>query len=93
MEAKLKDLEGVCSPIITRMYQGEGGGDAGGFPGAGAAPSSEGGAGPKIEEVGTLSAACVLIFVSLFLWRNSPHLTPESHELVAWLSIRGCVAC
>ena len=45
LESKLKDLEGICSPIITRMYQGGEGG---------AAPtSSEGGAGPKIEEVCT----------------------------------------
>lgn len=58
LEHKLKDLEGVCSPIITKMYQGEGGaaggmpGGAGGFPGAGGMPADEGGAGgPKIEEV------------------------------------------
>ena len=58
LEAKLKDLEGICSPIITKMYQGEGGapggmpGGAGGFPGAGGMPADDGGAGgPKIEEV------------------------------------------
>lgn len=53
-EHKLKELEGICNPIITKMYQGAGG--AGVPPGAGAAPgggaSSAGGAGgPKIEEV------------------------------------------
>jgi len=58
LESKLKDLEGICSPIITKMYQGEGGGaggmpgGAGGFPGAGGMPADDGGAGgPKIEEV------------------------------------------
>ena len=58
LEHKLKDLEGICSPIITKMYQGEGGapggmpGGAGGFPGAGGMPADDGGAGgPKIEEV------------------------------------------
>ena len=53
----MKELEGVCSPIITKMYQGgEGGGMPGGadggFPGAGAPPPADGGAGPKFEEVG-----------------------------------------
>lgn len=47
-EHKLKELEGVCNPIITRLYQGAGG--AGPAP-AGAAPSGGSGAGPKIEEV------------------------------------------
>ncbi|KAK3234795.1 hypothetical protein CYMTET_54959 [Cymbomonas tetramitiformis] len=55
---KLKELEGICNPIMAKMYQA--GGGAGGMPGgmpdfggdAGAPPpSSEGGAGPKIEEV------------------------------------------
>merc|ERR1712070_604437 len=51
-EDKLKELEGVCNPIISKMYQ-----NAGGAPGAdmGGAPGAEdaGGAssGPKIEEV------------------------------------------
>jgi len=47
-------LEGVCSPIITKLYQGAGGagGMPGGFPGAGAgAAPGPGGAGPTIEEV------------------------------------------
>lgn len=55
-EHHLKELEGVCNPIITRLYQGGAGGMPGGMPGAGAAPgggaaSGGGGAGPKIEEV------------------------------------------
>jgi heat shock 70kDa protein 1/2/6/8 len=54
-EHRQKELEGVCSPIITKLYQGAGGapgGMPGGFPGAGpgAAPGA-GGAGPTIEEV------------------------------------------
>jgi len=61
-EDKQKELEGVCNPIITKLYQGAGGmpdmsgmggGMPGGFPGgappAGAAPG--GGSGPTIEEV------------------------------------------
>ncbi|KAG2319835.1 hypothetical protein Bca52824_013048 [Brassica carinata] len=52
-EYKLKELEGICSPIISKMYQ-EGGG-AGvpndGVPGDGGSGGSGGGAGPKIEEV------------------------------------------
>lgn len=61
-EAQQKDLEGLCNPIITKLYQGAGGmpggmpgGFPGGFPGAGgAAPgggAAAGGAGPTIEEV------------------------------------------
>jgi L1 cell adhesion molecule like protein len=56
---KQKELEKVCAPIITKMYQGAGGegGMPGGFPGGmphpgaagGHAPS--GGKGPTIEEV------------------------------------------
>ena len=61
-----KELEGVCNPIMTKLYQSAGGaggmpegfpgGMPGGFPGAGGAapggaPSSGGGAGPTIEEV------------------------------------------
>lgn len=52
-EHKQKDLESVCNPIITKMYQGAGapGGMPGGFPrGAGAAPGA-GSGGPTIEEV------------------------------------------
>merc|ERR1711954_537254 len=45
---KQKEVEGVCNPIITKLYQGAGGmpdmgGMPGGMPGAGAAPG--GGAG------------------------------------------------
>jgi len=59
---KQKEVEGVCNPIITKLYQGAGGipggmpdmgGMGGGMPGAGAAPGAggAGGAGPTIEEV------------------------------------------
>ena len=55
---KQKEVEGVCNPIITKLYQTGGmpeempdmGGMGGGMPG-GAAPGSAGGAGPTIEEV------------------------------------------
>lgn len=57
-ESQQKELEAVCNPIMTKMYQGAGGvpgGMPGGFPGAGAPPGSGGapgaGAGPTIEEV------------------------------------------
>ena len=61
-DEKQKELEGICNPIITKLYQGAGGmpegmggmpgGMPGGFPG-GAAPggASSGGSGPTIEEV------------------------------------------
>lgn len=52
---KQKELEGICNPIITKLYQSAGGagGMPGGFPGAGAAPGGGGGgsSGPTIEEV------------------------------------------
>merc|ERR1712154_455449 len=57
---KQKEVEGVCNPIITKLYQdaeGAGGmpdmgGMPGGMPGAGGAPPSGGsGSGPTIEEV------------------------------------------
>merc|ERR1711930_14086 len=57
---KQKEVEGVCNPIITKLYQGAGGmpggmPDMGGMPGAGgAAPGGAGagsGSGPTIEEV------------------------------------------
>ncbi|KAK9841958.1 hypothetical protein WJX81_001190 [Elliptochloris bilobata] len=65
LEDKLKSLEGICSPIISKMYQGgAGGAPEGGFPGAGGMPGGgmpgggapppaggAGGAGPTIEEV------------------------------------------
>merc|ERR1712123_561705 len=58
---KQKDLEGVCNPIISKLYQGEGGpqggmpggkpgGGPGGAPGAGSGPGASG-QGPTIEEV------------------------------------------
>jgi heat shock protein 1/8 len=53
---KQKELENICNPIITKLYQSAGGapgGMPGGFPGAGAAPGGGGGgsSGPTIEEV------------------------------------------
>nr|AGL51120.1 heat shock protein 70 [Chrysomya megacephala] len=59
-EHRQKELEGVCNPIITKLYQGAGGapggmpgGMPGGFPGAGGAAGAGAGsgAGPTIEEV------------------------------------------
>lgn len=55
-EAKQKELESVCAPIITKLYQGAGGMPegmpGGGMPGAGgAAPNAGGSSGPTIEEV------------------------------------------
>lgn len=61
-EAKQKEMEGVCNPIITKLYQGAGAGgmpDFGaagaGGPGAGGAGAggagTGGGSGPTIEEV------------------------------------------
>ncbi|VDO16326.1 unnamed protein product [Rodentolepis nana] len=51
-EHKQKELESVCNPIITKMYQEAGGacGMPGGVGGAGGMPASAGG-GPTIEEV------------------------------------------
>uniref|UniRef100_A0A1A9Z8I1 Heat shock 70 kDa protein cognate 4 n=1 Tax=Glossina pallidipes TaxID=7398 RepID=A0A1A9Z8I1_GLOPL len=59
-EHRQKELEGVCNPIITKLYQAGGGaptgmptGMPGGFPGAAAAGAggAASGAGPTIEEV------------------------------------------
>uniref|UniRef100_A0A0A9W3D3 Heat shock 70 kDa protein cognate 4 n=2 Tax=Lygus hesperus TaxID=30085 RepID=A0A0A9W3D3_LYGHE len=60
-EHKQKELEALCNPIITKLYQAGGGapggmpgGFPGGFPGAGGAAPGAGGAagtGPTIEEV------------------------------------------
>jgi len=53
---QLKDLEKLCMPIVTKLYQGAGGMPEGGmpgganFPGAGGA-GPKGGSGPTIEEV------------------------------------------
>merc|ERR1712199_90589 len=52
-ESMQKDLESVCTPIITTMYQAGGmpeGGMGGGMPGGGM-PNAGGGDGPTIEEV------------------------------------------
>ncbi|CAD6207386.1 unnamed protein product [Miscanthus lutarioriparius] len=48
-EDKMKELEGLCNPIIAKMYQGAGADMAGGM--GDEAPAAAGGAGPKIEEV------------------------------------------
>jgi len=53
-EHKLKEIEGVCKPIITKLYAAGGapGGMPGGMPGAaGGAPPRGGAGGPTIEEV------------------------------------------
>jgi L1 cell adhesion molecule like protein len=60
-EAKQKELEGICSPIITKLYQEAGGApggmpDMGGMPGGagpdfGQAPPTGNGPSPHIEEV------------------------------------------
>nr|CAC83684.1 HSC70 protein [Ostrea edulis] len=60
-EHKQKELEGVCNPIITKLYQASGGAPGGGMPGGmpnfgggapgGGAPGGGSGGGPTIEEV------------------------------------------
>ncbi|KAH6794420.1 heat shock protein 70B [Perilla frutescens var. hirtella] len=50
LDHKLKELEGICNPIISRMYQ-SGGGGAPMDEDKAAGGGSGGGAGPKIEEV------------------------------------------
>ena len=52
-EDKLKELEGLCNPIISKMYQGAGGAapDMGGMGGDAGAEGPGAGPGPKIEEV------------------------------------------
>jgi len=47
---KQKEVEAVCSPIVTKLYQGAGGAPGGGMPGAGTGASGKGD-GPTIEEV------------------------------------------
>jgi len=48
-EHKQKEVEGVCNPIITKLYQQSGGAPGGGsMPGQG---SNASGAGPTVEEV------------------------------------------
>merc|ERR1711988_1583591 len=50
-ESMQKDLEAVCNPIVTKMYQSAGGAPEGGMPGG--MPGGDDGAagGPTIEEV------------------------------------------
>lgn len=55
---KRKELEGICNPIVTKLYQQAGGapgGMPGGMPGGGMPGAPEAGAGgsggPTIEEV------------------------------------------
>ncbi|EHB15223.1 Heat shock cognate 71 kDa protein [Heterocephalus glaber] len=53
-EHQQKELEKVCNPIITKLYQSAGGmpgGMPGGFPGWGAPPSGGASSGPTMEEV------------------------------------------
>jgi len=54
-EHKQKQIEAVCNPIVTKLYQGTGGAPPAGFPGAGAGAAPGGapgaGSGPTIEEV------------------------------------------
>lgn len=48
-EDKMKELEGICNPIIAKMYQGGAGGMGATMDEDG--PAGGAGAGPKIEEV------------------------------------------
>merc|ERR1719370_2803017 len=50
-EHQQKELEGICNPIITKLYQAAGGAPGGMPGGPGAPPPGAGGAGPTIEEV------------------------------------------
>ena len=50
-EHKQKELEKVCMPIVTKLYQGAGGPAPGSFPGAGAGSGAGKSKGPTIEEV------------------------------------------
>jgi len=50
-EDKMKELEGICNPIIAKMYQGAAGPDMAGGMDQDAPPAGGSGAGPKIEEV------------------------------------------
>ncbi|XP_074836814.1 heat shock cognate 71 kDa protein-like isoform X2 [Carettochelys insculpta] len=52
-EHQQKELQNVCNPIITKLYQGAGGGMPGGMPGGfpGAGGAGGGSSGPTIEEV------------------------------------------
>jgi len=51
----LKELEGICNPIMTKLYQ-QAGGAGQGMPGSGGMPGGNasaggGGSGPTVEEV------------------------------------------
>ncbi|CAK9795081.1 Heat shock 70 kDa protein cognate 4 [Anthophora plagiata] len=48
---KQKELEAVCNPIVTKLYQSGGGPPPGGFPGAPGGGATGGTGGPTIEEV------------------------------------------
>ena len=54
-EHKQKELEGICTPIISKLYAGAGGAPGGmpdmGGMGGGGAPGGGAAPGPKIEEV------------------------------------------
>jgi len=50
-ESMQKDLEAVCNPVITKMYQAAGGAPEGGMPGGMPGGDEAPGAGPTIEEV------------------------------------------
>ncbi|KAM4016053.1 heat shock cognate 71 kDa protein-like [Anomaloglossus baeobatrachus] len=55
-EHQQKELQNLCSPIITKLYQGAGGGGMpggmpGGFPGGAGGSAAGGSSGPTIEEV------------------------------------------
>lgn len=54
-DKRQKELERICNPVITKLYQGAGGAPpgAGGFPQGGGAPTSDStsSGGPTIEEV------------------------------------------
>ncbi|KAG2552926.1 hypothetical protein PVAP13_9KG491000 [Panicum virgatum] len=50
-EDKMKELEGICNPIIAKMYQGAAGPDMAAGMAEDAPPAGGSGAGPKIEEV------------------------------------------
>jgi heat shock protein 1/8 len=53
IEHQQKELEGVCNPIISKMYSQGGGMPEGGMPGMGGGMPGAGGAGagPTVEEV------------------------------------------
>ena len=50
-EHKQKEIEKVCNPIVTKLYQGAGGAPPGAGPAAGAPGAGGASSGPTIEEV------------------------------------------